>query len=96
MRNALGQRPIDLLGIAPPERSAQGRRGRHGARDDENARRIPVQPMDKARPLAFSKREVLKQRIHMLRDAAAALSREPARLVENQHARILMDHKLFG
>ena len=95
-RHAFGQRPVDLGRVALPERFAEGRRRRRRPGDDQDARRIAVQPMHQPRLLLLAESEELEQPVDMPGDAAAALRGEPRRLVENQNRRILMNHKAFG
>ncbi len=81
LRQADNGRPIDLARrLVAKGAGEEGRRGR-GARDQENARGVLVEPVHQARPLGAVEAQGVEQAIDMAPGLGAALRRQPGRLV---------------
>ncbi len=89
--HALDQRPVDLLRVAGGQRARQLRRGRHGARDDEDTGGIAVETVDETRARAFLERQAVQHAVDMLGQAAAALGGEARRLVQDNDVLVHVD-----
>ena len=62
---------------------------------EAGATHVAIQPVHQTRPLALLALQRLQHSVEMLDDARAALGRQPARLIEHEQRRILMDDKTF-
>ena len=92
-RHADDHGPVELLGLAVAERLGQPLRGLSGARDQQQAGRILVEPMDQPRPLLEAEAQRVEHAVDMPLGARTALHREAGRLVEGDHPVVAMDHQ---
>ena len=90
------QRPIDLARAAAGESFGEARGAPRCPRDQQHARGVLVEPVDKARARrALVLDEGIEQSVDMLGRLAPALRGEAGRLVEHDRGGRLADHHVF-
>src|SRR5690606_25163287 len=85
------QRPVDLLRRAARETLREERRAPWGARDEQDARGVLVEPVDEARARLVVAMVGVEQAVDMVEGAGAALGGEAGRLVEHERGLGLAD-----
>ena len=91
-RHADHKRPVDLARRAARKMLRELRRAPRGARDQQHAAGILVEPVDQSRARIALLRQRIEQPVDMFERTAAALRRQARRLVEHEGAGGGADH----
>src|SRR5581483_5352024 len=94
-RHADHDGPVELLGFAVAETLGQALGRLTGAGDQQQPRGILVEAMDQPWPIGIAEAQRVEHAVDMALGAAAALHREPRRLVERDHPVVAMDDELL-
>ena len=89
LRHALDQRPVDFLRPARAEDRAELGRDLSRLGDQQHARSVAIEPMDKNGPIAVLVGERLQHAVDVALGSRAALDREAVGLVEHDDVAVL-------